>query len=151
MAKMKLHNIPYRGSSPALQGLIAVDIDLMFDNLGVSLPLIMSGKLKLLAVASPRRRRCPTCRRSLKRCRVLKPLRGTASWRPQKNPKDIVEKINADVNEALRQPGLQDRLKNLSAEVFGGSVEHTSKYLHEKVDRWGNVVKSCEYRDAVKS
>jgi tripartite-type tricarboxylate transporter receptor subunit TctC len=65
MAKMKLHNIPYRGSSPALQGLIAVDIDLMFDNLGVSLPLIMSGKLKLLAVASPRRRRCPTCRRSL--------------------------------------------------------------------------------------
>ena len=55
MAKVKLRNIPYRGSSPALQGLISGDVDLMFDNLGVSLPLVISGKLKLLAVASPRR------------------------------------------------------------------------------------------------
>ena len=55
MAKVKLQHIPYRGSSPALQGLLAGDVDLMFDNLGVSLPLVEAGKLKLLAVASPNR------------------------------------------------------------------------------------------------
>ena len=55
MAKVKLRHIPYRGSAPALQGLLAGDVDVMFDNLGVSLPLVQAGKLKLLAVASPRR------------------------------------------------------------------------------------------------
>ena len=55
MAKVKLRSIPYRGSAPALQGLLAGDVDLMFDNLGVSLPLVEAGNLKLLAVASPQR------------------------------------------------------------------------------------------------
>ena len=55
MAKVKLRHIPYRGSAPALQGLLAGDVDVMFDNLGVSLPLVQAGKLKLLAVASPSR------------------------------------------------------------------------------------------------
>ena len=55
MAKVKLRHIPYRGSAPALQGLVAGDVDVMFDNLGVSLALVQAGKLKLLAVASPTR------------------------------------------------------------------------------------------------
>src|SRR5436305_1988536 len=55
MAKVRLRTIPYRGSAPALQGLLAGDVDLMFDNLGVSLALAQAGKLKLLAVASPNR------------------------------------------------------------------------------------------------
>ena len=55
MAKVKLRSIPYRGSAPALQGLLAGDVDLMFDNLGVSLPLVEAGNLKLLAVASAQR------------------------------------------------------------------------------------------------
>ena len=60
------------------------------------------------------------------------------------SPKDIVDKINADVNEALRQPELQERLKNLSAKVFGGSVEKTSKYMQEEIDRWATVIKAAK-------
>jgi len=45
---------------------------------------------------------------------------------PPKTPKNITDKIHADVNEALRQPELQDRLKKLSAETLGGSVEKTA-------------------------
>src|SRR5438132_8506385 len=52
MAKVKMRHVPYRGSAPALQGLAAGDVDVMFDNLGVSLALVQAGKLKLLAVAS---------------------------------------------------------------------------------------------------
>jgi tripartite-type tricarboxylate transporter receptor subunit TctC len=62
---------------------------------------------------------------------------------PPGTPKHIVEKINADVNEALRQPELQERLKKLSAEVFGGSVERTGKYLQDEVARWGGVIKAA--------
>src|SRR5580693_9119073 len=47
MAEVRLRHIPYRGSAPALQDLLAGDVDLMFDNLGVSLPLVEAGKLKL--------------------------------------------------------------------------------------------------------
>ena len=55
MAGVKMRFIPYRGSAPALQGLLAGDVDLMFDNLGVSLPLVEAGNLKLLAVAATKR------------------------------------------------------------------------------------------------
>jgi tripartite-type tricarboxylate transporter receptor subunit TctC len=144
MAKVKLRHIPYRGSAPALQGLLAGDVDLMFDNLGVSLPLVEAGKLKLLAVASPNRLPAmpdmPTIAETL-------PGFESVAWygivAPPNTPKAIVEKINADANEALRQPEIRDRLKALSAEIFGGSVEKTSKYMHEEVDRWGAVIKSA--------
>ena len=147
MAKVKLRHIPYRGSAPALQGLLAGDVDLMFDNLGVSLPLVEAGKLKLLAVASPKRLPAlpdvPTIAETL-------PGFEAVAWygivAPPKTPKDIVDKINADVNEALRQPEVQDHLKKLSAEIFGGSVERTSKYMREEVDRWGNVIKAANIK-----
>jgi tripartite-type tricarboxylate transporter receptor subunit TctC len=144
MAKVKLRHIPYRGSAPALQGLLAGDVDVMFDNLGVSLPLVNAGKLKLLAVASPNRLPSlpdvPTIAEAL-------PGFEAVAWygivAPPQTPKDITDKINADVNEALRQPELQDRLRSLSAEVFGGSVDKTAKYLREEVARWGAVIKAA--------
>ncbi|HEY2754742.1 MAG TPA: tripartite tricarboxylate transporter substrate binding protein [Pseudolabrys sp.] len=147
MAKVKLLNVPYRGSAPALQGLLAGDVEVMFDNLGVSLPLVQSGKLKLLAVASAQRMPSlpdvPTIAETL-------PGFESVAWyaivAPPGTPKPIIEKINADVNEALRQPDLQDRLKNLSAEVFGGSVDKTAQYLHEEVARWANVIKTANIK-----
>jgi len=144
MAKVKLRHIPYRGSAPALQGLLAGDVDLMFDNLGVSLALVEAGKLKLLAVASPNRLPAlpdvPTIAETL-------PGFEAVAWygivAPPGTPKNIVDTINADVNEALRQPELQDHLKKLSAEVFGGSVEKTSRYMGEEVERWRAVIKAA--------
>jgi len=62
---------------------------------------------------------------------------------PPKTPKDIVDKINADVNEALRQPEVKDQFKKLSAGIFGGPVDKTSKYMREEVDRWAAVIKSA--------
>ena len=62
---------------------------------------------------------------------------------PEGTPKGIIDKINADVNEALRQPGIQDHLKKLSAEVFGGSVGKTADYMREEIGRWGAVIKSA--------
>ena len=147
MARVKLRNIPYRGSAPALQGLLAGDVDLMFDNLGVSLALVESGKLKLLAVASPTRLpslpNVPTIAETL-------PGFQAVAWyaivAPPKTPKNIVEKINADVNEALAQPDVKERLKKLSAEIYGGSVDKSAKYMHEEVDRWGHVIKSANIK-----
>src|ERR1700751_1049086 len=59
LAKVKLLNVPYRGSAPALQGLLAGDVDVMFDNLGVSVGLVKSGKLKLIGVGTAKGQRNP--------------------------------------------------------------------------------------------
>ena len=144
MAKVKLRHIPYRGSAPALQGLLAGDTDLMFDNLGVSLPLVEAGKLKLLAVASAQR--MPSLSDVPTLAEILPGFEAVAWYgivAPPGTPKHIVERINADVNEALRQPELQERLKKLSAETFGGSVARTAAYLQEEVARWGGVIKAA--------
>jgi tripartite-type tricarboxylate transporter receptor subunit TctC len=145
MAGVKLRHIPYRGSAPALQGLLAGDVDVMFDNLGVSLPLVQAGKLKLLAIASPNRLPAlpdvPTIAETL-------PGFEAVAWygivAPPKTPKGITDKINADVNEALRQPEVQNHLQKLSAGIFGGSVDKTSTYLREEIDRWDAVIKSAK-------
>jgi tripartite-type tricarboxylate transporter receptor subunit TctC len=144
MAKVKLRHIPYRGSAPALQGLLAGDVDVMFDNLGVSLPLVQAGQLKLLAVASPRRLPAlpdvPT---------IAETLRGfeAVAWygivAPPNTPRSITDKINADVNEVLRQPEVQEQLRKLSADIFGGSIDKTSGYMRDEVDRWAAVIKSA--------
>ncbi|HMJ41308.1 MAG TPA: tripartite tricarboxylate transporter substrate binding protein [Pseudolabrys sp.] len=147
MTKTKLRNIPYRGSAPALQGLLAGDVDLMFDNLGVSMAMVNAGKLKLLAVASPQRLsylpNVPTVAETL-------PGFESAAWyaivAPPKTPRAIVDKINADVSEALKQPDIVSKLKNLSAEVYGGSPERAAKYLSEEVARWGGVIKAANIK-----
>jgi tripartite-type tricarboxylate transporter receptor subunit TctC len=147
MAKVRLRNIPYRGSAPALQGLLAGDVDLMFDNLGVSRALVEAGKLKLLAVASAQRLpslpQVPTLAETL-------PGFEAVAWygivAPPQTPKSIVDKVNADVNEALRQPQVRDLLKKLSAEIFGGSVERTSTYMRTEVNRWGKVITAAQIK-----
>jgi tripartite-type tricarboxylate transporter receptor subunit TctC len=147
MAKVKFNNVPYRGSAPALQDLVAGSVDVMFDNLGVSLPLVQAGKLKLLAVASPQRMpslpNVPTIAESL-------PGFEAVAWyaivAPPGTPKAIVDKINADSNEALRQPEMKEHLKKLSAEVFGGPADKAAKYMREEVQRWGNVIKAADIK-----
>ena len=147
MAKVKLRHVPYRGSAPALQGLLAGDVDLMFDNLGVSLPLVEAAKLKLLAVASAKR--LPSLPNVPTIAEILPGFEAVAWYAivaPPKTPGSIVNKINADVNEALRQPELQDRLRKLSAEIFGGSPERALKHMQEEAERWGSVIRAADVR-----
>jgi tripartite-type tricarboxylate transporter receptor subunit TctC len=65
---------------------------------------------------------------------------------PPKTPKAVVDKVNADVNEALRQPEVQERIKQLSAEIFGGSPAKAAQYMHEEVDRWDKVIKAAHIK-----
>jgi tripartite-type tricarboxylate transporter receptor subunit TctC len=144
MAKVKLQNVPYRGSAPALNDLVAGSVDSMFDNLGVSMQLVKAGKLKLIAVAAPKRVATlpdmPAIAETL-------PGFSSVTWyalvAPPKTPAAIVDKINAGVNEALRDPDVQKRLADLSAEPVGGTPQSTAAYFHDEVERWKNVITSA--------
>jgi tripartite-type tricarboxylate transporter receptor subunit TctC len=144
MAHVKLQNVPYRGSAPALNDLVAGSVDCMFDNLGVSMQLIKAGKLKLIAVASAKRMASlpdvPTIAETL-------PGFAASAWyaivAPPGTPPAIAEKINAGVNEALRDPGVQARFVELSAETVGGTTAATAAYFHDEIERWKSVITSA--------
>jgi tripartite-type tricarboxylate transporter receptor subunit TctC len=147
MAQVKVQHVPYRGSAPALNDLVAGNVDMMFDNLGVSLQLVTSGKLKLLAVATPRRMAAlpdvPSMAETL-------PGFESAAWfavvAPPRTAPAIVSRINADMNDALRQPDILARLAQLSAEPIGGSREATAAYMREEIERWHKVIKAADIK-----
>ncbi len=146
-AKVNVRNVPYRGSAPALQGLLAGNVDMMFDNLGVSLALVKAGKLRLLAIASAQRMpSLPDVPAMAEKLPGFESVAWYAIVAPPLTPKAILDKINADVNAVLKEPEVQDRLKKLSAEIYGGSVAKTAKYMHEEVDRWDNVIKAAHIK-----
>ena len=145
MAKVKLRHIPYRGSAPALQGLLAGDVDLMFDNLGVSLPLVNSGKLKLLAVASAKR--LPALPDSpVDRGDVARFRSGRLVWH-RRATEDPKRRCREDQRRCERSPaaarGERSPRQAVCREPFGGSVDKTSSYMREEVDRWAAVIKAA--------
>src|SRR5262244_3760790 len=147
MAGVKFQQVPYRGSAPALNDLVAGSVDAMFDNLGVSLGLVKGGQLKLLAVATAKRMASlpdvPTIAETL-------PGFESAAWygivAPPKTPPAIAARINADVNEALREADIRERLAQLSAEPIGGTPQATAAYMREEVERWHKVIKAANVK-----
>jgi tripartite-type tricarboxylate transporter receptor subunit TctC len=144
MAHVKLQNVPYRGSAPALNDLVAGSVDCMFDNIGVSMQFVRARKLKLIAVATPDRMASlpdmPTIAETL-------PGFAAVTWyaivAPSRTPSAIVDKVNAGVNEALKDPDVQKRLADLSAEPVGGTPKQTADYFHDDMERWKNVISSA--------
>src|SRR5215212_2758760 len=147
MAGVKFQHVPYTGSAPALNDLIGGNVEIMFDNLGVSLALVQGDKLRLLGVASPKRMtslpNVPT---------IAETLPGFESEAffsvvaPPKTPQAIVNKINADINEALKQPELAPRMAGLSAETVGGTPQQTADYFRAQVEAWNKVIKAANVK-----
>jgi tripartite-type tricarboxylate transporter receptor subunit TctC len=144
MANVKFQHVPYRGSAPALQDLVAGNVNVMFDNLGVSLPLVKGGQLKLIAVAAAKRMASlPDVPAIAETLPGFEAVAWYAIVAPPKTPQAIVDKINADANEALKSPEILERLPNFSAEPVGGTPQATAAYMREEVERWHKVIKAA--------
>src|SRR5215813_8862394 len=147
MAGVQFQQVPYTGTAPALNDLVAGSVEIMFDNLGVSLQLVNGDKLRLLAVASPRRLaslpNVPTIAETLP---GFESEAFYAMVAPPKTPAAIVRKVNADINEALRQAELAPRFAALSAETVGGTPKETADYMQAEVERWNKVIKAANVK-----
>jgi tripartite-type tricarboxylate transporter receptor subunit TctC len=141
---LDIAHIPYKGTAPALADLLGGQVDMMCDNLGVSLPHVRSGKLRALAVASKKRFAglpdVPALAETL-------PGFESIAWfgivAPPRTPPAIAEKVAAGVQEALKLPEVQKRMSDLSAEPMGLSPAQTATFMREEVERWGGVIRAA--------
>ena len=141
---LDIRHIPYKGTAPALTDLLGGQVDMMCDNLGVSLPHVRSGKLRALAVASKKRFAALPDVPAL--AEVLPGFESLAWFgvvAPPKTSAAIAEKVAAAVAEAIRHPDVLRRLRELSAEPMGLSPAQTGAFMREETERWGAIIRSA--------
>jgi len=142
--KTFITHIPYRGAGPALADLMAGQVDIMFDGLGSSSQHIKSGKIKALAVASEKRvpafPNLPTATEAGVPGYVVSTWYGL--WAPKDTPKEIVDKMTAEVTKAINSAELRDIWMNNGSETPNLTGENFGKFVSEDIKRWAAVVKA---------
>jgi tripartite-type tricarboxylate transporter receptor subunit TctC len=147
MAGVKFQHVHYRGSAPAVQDLVAGNVEIAFDNIGAAMALIKGGKLRLLGVATDQRMpSLPDVPTIAETVPGFFALTWFAIAAPPKTPAPIVAKLNADINAALQDPDVKKRLENLSAEVVGGSLAETAAFFKSETERWKNVIATANVK-----
>lgn len=140
---IQMTHVAYRGEAPAIADVLAGQLPLLFANVSVVTGQVKAGALRALAVTSPRRAPglpdVPTLAEAgIKDCDV-------ETWfglvAPKATPREIVQRLNADVRKALAAPGLQQRFAELSLSVTPSSPEELDQLIKAEVVRWGEVIK----------
>jgi len=144
VAGVRIAHIPYKGSAPALTDLLAGQVEMMFDNLGVSMQHVRSGRLRALAVASQHR---VASLPDVPAMSEVLPGFESVTWfgvvAPPKTPMPIAERISAAVAEALRSPDARKRLADLSAEPIGNTPAQMAAFMRKDAERWREVIRSA--------
>jgi tripartite-type tricarboxylate transporter receptor subunit TctC len=136
-------HIPYRGAGPALQDLVAGNVDMMFDGLGSSAQHIRAGSIRALAVAAPARLPAfpdlPTASEvGLPDYQVST---WYALWAVKGTPKEIVDRMTDEVIRALNTPELKATWTSLGSEVAPIRGGDFARFLNSEIKRWAEVTK----------
>jgi len=140
-----LTHVPYKGSGPAVADLVGGRVQIMFDAPPSLIAHIRSGKLRVLAAASPQRNRLlpevPTFDE------LGYPKVAVSLWygllAPAGTPIPIIQKINREVVKALDAPDVRERLQAQGAEPMPGTPEAFASFMQEEMAKWAPVVKQA--------
>ncbi len=137
-------HVPYKGSAPADVDLVAGQIEFMTDTINSEAPFIKDGKLRLLAVSTAQRipnfPNAPTLAES--------GMTGfeAGAWQgvmvPAKTPDAVVQRLNAELLKALKDPGVLEKLRVQGTEPLGSTPQAYGDYIQSEIKRWAGVVKS---------
>jgi tripartite-type tricarboxylate transporter receptor subunit TctC len=142
---IKLVHVPYRGTGPALNDLIAGHVDLIFMELSAAVKLHEGGKARILAVATDKRldivKDIPTM------IEVGVPGFISDTWNalsaPPKTPAPIITKLNKAVNDIINDSETKKRFAELNLLAVGGTPADMRKLVNEETRRWGEVIKKA--------
>jgi tripartite-type tricarboxylate transporter receptor subunit TctC len=143
MTGCKMTHIPYKGAGPALTDLMSGQVHVLFDNLPSSAGHLKGGRIRALAVTTTTREPSmpdiPTVAETV-------PGYEAVAWfglgAPKGTPKEIIEKLNAEVNRALADPKMKERLTELGGKPMPGTPEDFGKRIASEVEKWSKVVKA---------
>jgi len=142
--KTFITHIPYRGAGPALQDLIAGQVDMMFDGLGSSATHIKSGRIKALAVAA--NKRAPGFPDVPTSVEGGVPTYQVATWyglwAPKGTPKDVIAAMQAELKKAFASDEIKASWNGLGTEVPAVYGDAFGQFVHSEIKRWAEVVKS---------
>jgi tripartite-type tricarboxylate transporter receptor subunit TctC len=134
-------HVPYKGAGPALVDLIGGQVHVLFDNLPSSVGHIKSGKLRALAVTSEQRE--PTLPGVPTVGETVPGYEATAWFgigMPKGTPRDVIDRVNAEVNRALADPKMRERLAELGGKPIAGTPEDFGKVIAAETAKWEKVV-----------
>ena len=148
MAGVDIAHVPYKGSAPAITDLLGGQVQLMFDNLPSALPQVKAGKLRALAVTSARRSPAAPDLPTIAEAGV--PGYEVDSWfgilAPAGTPREIVNKLNAEIVKILQMPDVKERLSEQGAVPVGDTPEHFAEHIRKETVKWAKVVKASGAR-----
>ena len=146
MTKTEMVHIPYKSSAPSLTDLIAGQIQVLFNNAISTVPFIKSGQTRALAVTSLKRMNALPDLPSLDETGI----KGydNSSWSavaaPAGTPKEIITKLNTELNQILKLPDVQERNASFGADPVGGTPEQYGEYLKSEIAKFARVVKEAK-------
>jgi tripartite-type tricarboxylate transporter receptor subunit TctC len=144
-AQIKITHIPYKGTGPALNDAIGGNLQVIFGSVATALQHVKSGRLRALAVTTPKRiaaaPEVPTVAES------GYPAYEVTNWHslvgPKALPKEILQRLNAEVNEVLKSKEVEKLLASDGLEPAGGSPEDLAEIMKKEIARWAQVVKQA--------
>jgi tripartite-type tricarboxylate transporter receptor subunit TctC len=143
-SKTYVVHIPYRGAGPALQDLIAGNVDMMFDGLGSSAQHIRAGRIKPLALAASKRSpafpNLPTTAEVGMPDYVVSTWYGI--WGVKGTPKELLDRMHAEIVKALNSPELKEIWAGNGSDVTTMSQADFAKFLNSEIKRWAAVSKA---------
>jgi tripartite-type tricarboxylate transporter receptor subunit TctC len=144
MTKLDIVHVPYKGSGPAITDLVAGQIQLMFANLTAAVPHVKTSRLRALAVTGEKRAAALPDLRTVVEAGV--PGYVVTNWfgvaAPGRTPPEIIAKLGAALNAAMRDPGMRERLAGEGAEPAPSAPAEFGKLIAREVAIWAKVVKS---------
>ncbi len=145
-AGIKLTHVPYKGAAPVMNDLLANQINVAFDNIMTSLPLVKTGKLRALAVSTKQRSRVAPDIPTLDEVGVagFDANAWFGLFAPSGTSREIVNQLSLEVNEVLKDPGVNEKLLQLGAEPMSSSPEVFSNFFKAEVIKWARVVQMAK-------
>src|SRR2546423_7304655 len=146
MAGINIVHVPYKGNAPALTDLLGGHVEMIFSGVPALVPHIQSGRVRAIAIGSLKRfpalPKVPTFDES-----GVKGYEAT-TWfgllAPAKTPKDILARLNVEVDKALKSADIKEKFINDELEPMGGSADAFAKFISSEIDKYAKVSKAAD-------
>jgi tripartite-type tricarboxylate transporter receptor subunit TctC len=147
MAGIRMVHVPYKGSAPAQQDVIGGRVPLLFDILYSSMPFVKDKRLKVIALSSPRHAvsnpEIPLIADTVPGFSAMSSIGVIA---PAGLPPALLQKISADIAQAVRSAEMGARMAQLGLEPVGSSAEQYNQQIRQEIDKWAGIVKTANIK-----